>query len=229
MRALVVVQLKSYLETLLIWIEELSSKQLIMMTLATNHNLSECLDIMLKNQQTVIAVAAEEFKIHEILHTGLNEQRQNTVFPINSYVLILYLPTNYGDGRSNKLELHNKGPYRVVNCDSTGTKYTVQNLVTNKNENVSVYRLKRYYHHQYDNVEQAALRDNNSYIVEKIVAYKGPTSRKSNMKFQIKWLGFDELTWEPWANVRTNEQLHEFLRKRGMEKLIPNNFNNNDD
>ena len=49
------------------------------------------------------------------------------------------------------------------------------------------------------------------------------------MKCQIKWLGIDELTWEPWANVRTNEQLHEFLRKRGMEKLIPNNFNNNDD
>ena len=82
-------------------------------TLATNHNLSECLDIMLKNQQTVIAVAAEELKIHEILHTGLNDQQQNTVFPINSYVLILYLPTNYGDGRSNKLELHNKGPCRV--------------------------------------------------------------------------------------------------------------------
>lgn len=43
-------------------------------TLATNHNLSECLDIMLKNQQTVIAVAAEELKIQELLHTELNEQ-----------------------------------------------------------------------------------------------------------------------------------------------------------
>ena len=60
-------------------------------------------------------------------------------FPINSYVMAKY--ENHHEHRPpTKLHPIKKGPFRVVNY--TGSIYTVQNLVTMKNEDYHVTNLE---------------------------------------------------------------------------------------
>ncbi len=44
----------------------------------------------------------------------------------------------------------------------------------------------------------------------------------------MHWVGYDEATWEPWANIRRTTQLHDYLRnhaKKAVRDLLPPNFN----
>ena len=48
------------------------------------------------------------------------------------------------------------------------------------------------------------------------------------MTFQIKikWLNSEDLTWEPWANMKDNAVFHEYLRSRSpsLARYIPVRF-----
>ena len=51
----------------------------------------------------------------------------------------------------------------------------------------------------------AALRDENEFEVEAILNHSGTPKKRVDMKFLVKWKGYEEPssnTWEPWANVR---------------------------
>ena len=43
------------------------------------------------------------------------------------------------------------------------------------------------------------------------------------MQFTVKWEDYDESynTEEPWKNLQHTEKLHQYLREKGYEKLIP--------
>ena len=48
--------------------------------------------------------------------------------------------------------------------------------------------------------------------------------KKSEMKFFVKWKGYDdpkENTWEPWKTLRLVDKLHEYLLENNMSNLIP--------
>ena len=55
---------------------------------------------------------------------------------------------------------------------------------------------------------------------------KGNLKRKTELEFQVKWLGYDEThkSWEPYANLRDSDQLHVFLRQNNLLRLIPKKF-----
>jgi hypothetical protein len=39
--------------------------------------------------------------------------------------------------------------------------------------------------------------------------------------FEIKWLGYADITTEPWANVRLHDVVHQYLKHNDMAELIP--------
>ena len=67
------------------------------------------------------------------------------------------------------------------------------------------------------------------YQVQRISKYRGdPKKAKSQLFFLVHWVGFEEATWEPWANIRRTAQLHNYLRnhaKKAVRDLLPPNFN----
>ena len=75
-----------------------------------------------------------------------------------------------------------------------------------------------------------ALRDTaDLFQVERVSSFKGNISGpKSQLYFKVHWLGYDETSWEPWANVRANIKLHEFIRNhtnKSVRNLLPQQFN----
>ena len=140
-----------------------------------------------------------------------------TSFPIDSYVLASYVvqpPTR----------LHTKwsGPFKVVGNENS--EYRLFDLVTKKEKLVHVTRLKEFiFNPHMTDPKDIARRDYLEYFVESIVDHRGSTSRKSELHFYVKWLNYSEEhnTWEPWANLRLVDKLHDYLRANNMARLIP--------
>lgn len=66
--------------------------------------------------------------------------------------------------------------------------------------------------------------DKDLWLVEAVMGHKGTFKRKKSLSFRIKWLGFEEMTWEPWENLCTNSVVHEYLSQRGLSQFIPDNI-----
>lgn len=118
-----------------------------------------------------------------------------------------------GTRASTKLHLPWKGPVQVVS--NNGSDYALRNLVTGKLLNRHISLLKAFDSTRCSPID-AARRDTNHYIVDKVVDHKPKGSaakrQQSKMKFKIRWLGYgpeDDTygTWEPRSNVSTNVAL----------------------
>jgi hypothetical protein len=142
-----------------------------------------------------------------------------TEFPVGSYVLL-----SYPDDERPKTRLDTiwTGPYLVQAIKSS--QYTILNLVSDRTARVHVSRLKLF---KYDpNITKpkiVARRDNNSFIVERVLEHTGIPNKKSDMDFLVRWLGYgqrDDL-WLPWKELRDNNALHKYLHDHAMDKIIP--------
>jgi hypothetical protein len=78
---------------------------------------------MLKVQETCLRIAKMNQRESDAFHIA-TRQLSETVFPINSYVLVAY------ENGKQKMNTYLHGPYRVIS--KQGAVYTVQNLVTNQ-------------------------------------------------------------------------------------------------
>ena len=49
-----------------------------------------------------------------------------------------------------------------------------------------------------------AAKDYEEFEIESIISHSGNPKRKSDMEFQVRWLGYDESEdlWLPWSEVR---------------------------
>jgi hypothetical protein len=144
-----------------------------------------------------------------------------TEFEVGSYVLMSYPESGFGPNKPTKLHMMHKGPYKVLGHE--GQEYKLKNLVNEKVEYKVIHLLRPYY---YDKVRtdpaDIARKDHfDQFYIEKVLGHTGKKSRKSSLQFRIKWLGYADETTEPWANVRLNSTLHEYLRNNKMENLIP--------
>ena len=146
-----------------------------------------------------------------------------TEFPVDSYVLVSYPRSSFGNRRPpNKLMANLRGPLRVVS--NVGSTYSVQDLVTNKLESVHVTQLRPF---EYDphRVEPRLIanKDQQMWEVDEIIAHRGSAKKRSAMTFRVRWTGFteDDDTWEPWKNLRKNLKLHAYLRKSNLTALLP--------
>ena len=74
--------------------------------------------------------------------------------------------------------------------------------------------------------QDVARHDYLEFFVEKILDHRGNLKLKSTIEFQIKWLGYDcsHDSWEPYANVRDLDILHDYLSQKKLSQLIPKKF-----
>ena len=183
--------------------------------------LSEYTSKMLQAQATILKIAKLNQEETDAFHLGRVPKEKITEFPINSYVLVAY--ETEGNRPPTKLHSRWRGPLKVVG--HVGQTYTCLNLVNNKLEDFNINFLRPF---DYD-VERidpydVALRDNQDFHIESVDAHKGDPNRVSTLTFRVKWVGYDEPTWEPWKNVYKVGALHEYLRNHNMKRLIPKNI-----
>ena len=59
------------------------------------------------------------------------------------------------------------------------------------------------------------------FFVESITDHQGGLTR-SAIEFFVKWKDYPESenTWEPYTNLRDNEVLHDYLKLKGLHRLI---------
>jgi Chromo (CHRromatin Organisation MOdifier) domain len=173
----------------------------------------------LKVQDQLLQVARDSLRTADDAHIA-SYSAARTEFPIGSYVLLTY-PTE----PPTHLHPRKRGPFEVVKFHNND--YTLRVLVSNKELTVHVTRLTPFEHDPvYTDPRLVANVDQEAFDVESILAHRGNLNRKGTLEFRVRWAGYDETsdTWEPWKNLRTNEQLHLYLRKKGLSRLLPSQF-----
>ena len=147
-----------------------------------------------------------------------------TEFDIGSYVLVQY----ENDDHRPPTKVHPKlrGPFKVMAVtrrNQLGSIYTCQNLESNELADFHVKLLVPFhYDARYTNPDTEALVDKQMFVVETVLEHIFESKRqlKSDLKFLIKWVGYKQPSWEPYANVAKVGKVHEYLRENHMDKYI---------
>jgi transposase InsO family protein len=192
----------------------------------TTESLSDWMSNMLKAQNDILRIASETQQEHDMWHMARSDGRESE-FPVNSYVLARY--ENEKHKAPTKFHTVLKGPFRVVNYVERNGRYTVQNLNTNKLEDYHLTNLQPF---GFDDqrvdprviAQTDVLGDVTLYDVDAIEGHRPVKPKRATMLwFKVKWAN-GELTEEPWDNVRDNIVVHEYLRKVGWSKFIPQKY-----
>jgi hypothetical protein len=178
--------------------------------------LSEWAEMMLKKQAELIEIARTSQKENGDYHIVQTSGGEVTEFPINSYVL-----AKYRERPPTKFHTPWKGPMRVIR--SKKNTYVLQDLVTNKEYEYHVTQLKSF---QYDKNEtdplDIARKEAQEFVVEQVLGHRGNPKKRTTLEFLIKWAGYDDSanTWEPWANVKDNIVLNNYLYNNKLKRLL---------
>jgi hypothetical protein len=184
-----------------------------------NHTLSKWCQDKIERQSMLINLARQTQKEKDDDHINkINTKtgnRTNTM-EINDFALVTPDRSTFNIG-TNKLEMTNEGPYRVVNI--INDKISLQDLITVKTRDLHRTRVIPFrYDANRHNPEDIAIRNKKMFIVEKIISHKGKPKIKSTMSFLVKWLNYpdEENTWEPWKSLRNNTILHQYLETNNL-------------
>jgi hypothetical protein len=122
---------------------------------------------------------------------------------------------------------------KVIKC--IGSKYIVENLVTNRTENCHITQLRTFYYDP-DRTDpfDAAIRNQFATVVDKIINHKPikesyKNQKVSEMSFTVRWKIFssDYDRELPWKELRNNPALHQYLADNGLYALIPTEHKTN--
>lgn len=180
---------------------------------------------LIEAQKATIKSTAETQTQLDESYVSKRQKGDATIFEKGAYVLVDYPDAGFHKGPPAKTMTELEGPFQVVG-DNGDASYSFLNPATEKTKPaVHAQRLRLF---RYDQVHtdpiEVALKDQQLYLVERVLAHLGKSSgRGKDISFHIKWLGYgpEGNTWEPWANLRKNLVVHQYLRDHNMAFLIP--------
>jgi hypothetical protein len=178
--------------------------------------LSAYMDKMLFSQALFIKIAQEKQLATDSHHMGTKESDYDD-YPVNSYVLFAH-----PGGPKDKMFCRRTGPFQVVN--HIGNTYTIENLIDGKHINTHIGNLVPFNYDATRTIPKVvAVYDMGKFVVESILNYRGDRNRRTQTEFFIRWKRFtiEWDTWEPYGNLRDNDQLIKYLRSNRMKSLIP--------
>jgi transposase InsO family protein len=183
--------------------------------------LSKYMSDLLLMQDNLLKASAKELLRTDLLHMTSKELFEHKEFPIGSYVLVHYRT----GAPPSRLHTCWRGPLKVVN--GKDSRYTLLDLISGKETIYHVSDMKVF---NFDpaivNPLDIARRDHMEHFVFQVYDMEGNPRRKKSLKFKVKWLNHNESedSWEPFANLRDTQALHEYLRSKNLLHLIPKKF-----
>ena len=184
--------------------------------------LSDYMTNLIALQDNIMTIARNNIVFADSIHIA-NYPAQRTDHAPGSYVLV-----KYREGAPpSRLHTLLKGPLRVIR--GVDSRFTLLDLITNKEKDYHVSDIRPFiFDPLLTDPTDVARKDYLEFFIEAILKHSGSrTSKKTNLRFYIKWLGYDDdrNSWEPYANIRDMTVCHEYLRSHGMANHIPKKFN----
>jgi hypothetical protein len=193
-------------------------------------------DTMLKTQAALLQQTAQHQWERDEKFRKLESNGVQVRFRENQYVLLDYPSTEARvthRGPPNKFLPFLKGPFKITHTLS-GSYYTIQCLITDKEDNVHVSRLRPFLTYRTGNtdeqVRQVAMMDYlYDYPIESILEHNGIPSSRRKLQFLVRWknYGKDRDSWIDYSLLRENEVLHKYilaLNDKSFLPLIPEKF-----
>jgi hypothetical protein len=132
-----------------------------------------------------------------------------TEFIEGEYVLV-----SYPNRSPDKFTAPYKGPMRITRRIREDL-FKVLDLTSMEEKTVHVERLRKFNGQWNDeSARDIAARDQEEYSVESIVDHAGSLKNKRQMRFRIRWSGYDadEDSWLPFSSVRKLEALDNYVQ-----------------
>jgi hypothetical protein len=111
-----------------------------------------------------------------------------------------------------------------------GDRYSLRNLVTGKEADFHVQLLKPFlYDERVTDPLEIAIREHDEYLVEQIMDMNNRYAERVNGKPRgleclVRWVGYQEPSWEPLVNVKKLAQFHTYARNNGLTRFIPTTY-----
>jgi transposase InsO family protein len=143
-----------------------------------------------------------------------------TVFETGSFVLV-----HRREGLPSRLHTLWLGPMKVLG--HTGSEYRLLNLITMKEKLYHAQHMKPFLFNPHHTAPtDVARRDYLEFFVERILEHTGNTKKLSSLNFLVKWHTYDDThnSWEPYTNLRKTAVLHDYLREKNLQSVIPVEF-----
>jgi transposase InsO family protein len=190
-----------------------------------NRKLSDYVQDMMRAQAHLLHMAQQVQEEINFTHITSRADRP-TEFEPNSYVLVQYPMTRMGRRPPTKLHTPWRGPLRVIS--NLGPKYTLQNLVTGKSEDMHVSCLKQFVYNPTEvNPYEIAMQDSGDRLLSAVLSHRGNSRKVNTLEFHVRYYSNDpnivEEKWEKYHDIVNNVVLHQYLREHGMKTLIPKN------
>ena len=108
-----------------------------------------------------------------------------------------------------------------------GDRYSLRNLVTGRKTDFHVQLLKPFLYDERVTVPlEVAIKEHDEYLVEhlEIMDHRYAVrinGRPRGLECLVRWVGYQEQSWEPLVNVKKLEQFHIYARGNGLIRFIP--------
>ena len=186
------------------WIHELIVKQTAMFEVARSHQ--------------------EEINEANIAkRVELRGARDLASYATGAYVLVKYPHSNYGRGPPTKFMPFWRGPMRVER--SEGDRYRLRNLVTGKEADFHIQLLKPFlYDERVTEPLAVAIQEHGEYLVDEILNHRYAArvnGKPRGLECLVRWVGYQEQSWEPLVNLKKLVQFHSYARVNGLTRWIP--------
>jgi hypothetical protein len=107
------------------------------------------------------------------------------------------------------------------------SRYKLYDLITHKENTFHTSDMKPFlFDSAITDPLDVARRDHMEFFVEQILDHRGNIKRRTTLEFYVKWLNYpdNENSWTPYSHLRDTDKLHEYLRSKNMQRLIPKKF-----
>jgi hypothetical protein len=165
---------------------------------------ADYLEGLIHAQRTYARLALEAQQQH--VDAYLSKSPDNpTTFEVGDYVLV-----NYPVKAPTKLHPAWRGPFIIM--ERNGNTYDCEDILTQQRSEFDVSRLKVYNHDLVVDAEEVATWDEQTYLVESILAHRGSPKKRTKMSFLVRWkdYGPEFDTWEPYMSVKTLEAFQKY-------------------
>ena len=159
-------------------------------------------------QQQLIMRAYQMQQQREGEHAAAVQSRQSgkplTEFAVDDWVYVDRIKSVGGNDVPSKLRAERTGPHRI-SAKLSDRAYEVEDSTTKRRKKVDVSRVRKAnIDILRNNPSELAQKDSNEYELEKVLGHHNSLKFLSRVTFTCKWVGYDEVTEEPWENVRAN-------------------------
>ena len=127
--------------------------------------------------------------------------------------------------KPHKQTLYRNEPYEVVAYE--GQTYTLKDQVNGRwLPPCNIHLLRAYeYDPMHTDPQRMRTKDfEDVFLIDEVLRHVGKWSDLKNMKFIVKWVGYDEEYEETWNNLKNNIMLHKYLEDQNLQKYIPKIF-----